>query len=76
MVPRAAWPNYECDEFDGAGWLAEVLEVNDEHSKVRFVHARDASGRPWRAVRLESNFLRPLDASGAEPAGGTPAGAP
>ena len=47
LVPAEHWPDYECREYDGLGWLVNVTErtKNGKWVKCEFVKHRDANGQ-------------------------------
>lgn len=57
VAPARLWPDVPCTELSGAGWLVEILSRSGRTSLVRFLHARDACGRPFQPVRLLSADL-------------------
>jgi hypothetical protein len=61
MVPRSVWPDYQCREFGGRGWLVRVLRVASSerppHASVRFLHARARDGRRFEDSLLQLSVL-------------------
>ena len=60
IVPRELWPDYECGESDGKGWLAEVVRARRGDVTVRFLSARNSRGVPFRNERLAASALKPV----------------
>ena len=60
LIPADLWPDYECSERSGDGWVAEVTWAGRGVCTVRCVHATDAEGRPYAPARLQAAQLRPL----------------
>lgn len=59
LIPRSLWPEWECDERDGDGWVAEVKQCLRGRATVRCVHAADDDGRAYEAD-LDCKVLRPV----------------
>lgn len=60
LVPRAAWPEYPCDERAGAGWEAIVGRVVRGVARVHFLYAATPRGVPYADVDLRLDVLTPL----------------
>ena len=56
---QSLWPEWECDERDGDGWVAEVKQCLRGRATVRCVHAADDDGRAYEAD-LDCKVLRPV----------------
>ena len=69
MVPSHLWPSFECAEFEGRGWLAEVIAVDGPRSTVRYVHWRNSRGNKSRVTLLTDVLVPVADES-------APGGAP
>jgi hypothetical protein len=60
MVPAAAWPDFDCDENDGAGWTAVVQSSGRTGVTVRFTEATTPRGIPYEDVTLRPDILVPF----------------
>ena len=52
VVPASIWPSYRCEELDGAGWEATVMQSSQTTAVVRFLYARTRDDRPYADERL------------------------
>ena len=60
LVPRRVWPSYRCDENDGQGWTACVVQKHGADVTLHFVHATTARGLPYEDTRLQLSSVRPI----------------
>ena len=72
LVPRERWPDYSCDEHDGAGWEAKIVNVSTAWGFVDFTRATDDNGLPYKKEWIKLDELQPL----AEQKRGSRAGRP
>ena len=61
VVLRSVWPDYACDECDGYGWLATVVNVVKRRGRpsvvVDFTYACDEHGNKHREVELQLHAM-------------------
>ena len=57
-VPRALWPDDECNEMGGEAWHATVISSTGLTAVVEFAKARSKSGHAYKDVRLPLCALR------------------
>ena len=60
LVPSAAWPRETCDENDGRGWDARIVDHKGDAATVRFLHACTPRGLPYDDVQLHLGILQPI----------------
>ena len=62
VVPARVWPDYPCDERNGAGWEVTIDQADKRLGAVlvKFVNARHASGVRYASEWLELSHLEPL----------------
>ena len=62
VVPACVWPDYPCDERNGAGWEVTIDQADKRLDAVlvKFVNARHASGVRYASEWLELSHLEPL----------------
>ena len=60
LVPRSLYPTYACDENDGRGWTARVVNYRGGVATTRFTHATTARGIPYEDVLLRIHVLQPM----------------
>ena len=67
LVPASLWPDYECQEQEGQGWAAKIIQINNRSAqptaRIRFLHHRNKNGKRFADNRLLLSALRPLNAS-------------
>jgi hypothetical protein len=66
LVPASIYPEEKCEEFDGSGWLVDVLSVTQQRAHVRFVHARNKQSNAWQPVWLSPSVLHKIPSSNIE----------
>ena len=59
VVPRRHWPDYECDELEGRGWLGLIEGFEGSGARVAFVHATNEQGLPWEPELMALAALEP-----------------
>ena len=61
-MPAPVWPDYPCDERNGAGWEVTIGQADKRLGAVlvEFVHARHASGVRYAGEWLELKHLEPI----------------
>ena len=60
LVPCNVWPAERCDENNGQGWSARVLDHRHGVVTIHFINATTARGLPYENVQLQLTALRPL----------------
>ena len=60
LVPRAMWPDHRCDENEGAGWTAEVIDKKGKWSRCKFINATDSKGQKFYSEWIETARLQEL----------------
>ena len=62
VVPADVWPEEDCDEGDGSGWLVRVVSVRglgpSAILRLSFVEARSLAGRPFADVSLQAGAIQ------------------
>lgn len=60
LVPQSIYPTEQCDENDGRGWTARVVNYRGGVATTRFVHAATPRGIPYEDVLLRVDVLEPM----------------
>ena len=60
LVARTRWPDYDCNEHDGAGWEAKVVKATPRWAFVDFTYARDQHGARYKREWIKLDELQPL----------------
>ena len=60
LVARERWPDYDCDEHDGAGWEAKVIKATPRWAFVDFTYAKDEHGARYKREWIKLDELQPL----------------
>ena len=63
VVLAATWPDYDCDELSGYGWLGRVVTVGRQQADaadIEFLYAQDERGRKFEVVRVRLRDLREI----------------
>ena len=60
LVKREVWPSYACDEQDGQGWEAKIINSNSNSSLVQFTRARSSDGNRYANERILHSHLTQL----------------
>ena len=64
LVPATLWPTYPCTEHEGKGWTAHIVSKSKDRITVRFPHAKNHMGQPFKDVHLQPGHVVPLDTDG------------
>ena len=61
-MPADVWPQEDCDEGDGSGWLVRVVSVRGLGPtailRLSFLEARSLAGRPFADVSLQVRAIQ------------------
>ena len=60
LVPNSVWPSYTCDENNGRGWVARVINFRARVATIKFLHAANARGMPYPDEQLLLSVLEPI----------------
>ena len=60
LVPNSVWPSYPCDENNGRGWVARVINFRAGVATIKFLHAANARGMPYPDEQLLLSALEPI----------------
>ena len=60
MVERWVWPEYACEELNGAGWECELVRYSNGAWWVKFANARDDNDEPLPQEHVERRLLKPM----------------
>ena len=60
LVPQSIYPTEQCDENEGRGWTARVVNYRGGVATTRFVHAATPRGIPYEDVLLRVDVLVPM----------------